>query len=258
MPGKQERKEKERNDAGNNSAEGTQHSREAESAVGTEATVLEHFRGRGRGGNRQPAFFGPFAEFTTPPPATFDIPPRVLPARMFNANVVPLRDRDSHFNMQFAPFLNRCQPNQNDNSHPHQHALAGSSNDSATSYPSSSQLPAFNYNRSDHRTFYWNSTRQEIPLERLSVLSLGSIGMVENNCIARPSCRTISFQLVELYHKAGKQDKRKKTASSSIYENNGKTDKSRWPGEMLKAPFEKMLRKWWPLPPIWREARDCN
>uniref|UniRef100_A0A915PH42 R3H domain-containing protein n=1 Tax=Setaria digitata TaxID=48799 RepID=A0A915PH42_9BILA len=69
---------------------------------GTQATTRFHVTqnsrrfsrsGRGRSTHpeyrNQPVFFGPLAEFSTPPPVIFDIPPRVLPFHMFNANVVP-------------------------------------------------------------------------------------------------------------------------------------------------------------------------
>ncbi|OZC11617.1 hypothetical protein X798_01480 [Onchocerca flexuosa] len=70
------------------------------------------------GHRNQPVFFGPFAEFSSPPPAVFDIPPRILPANMFNANVVPPSERDAQFEMQFAPFMNHSSPHYFDNNLP--------------------------------------------------------------------------------------------------------------------------------------------
>ncbi|VDN22135.1 unnamed protein product [Gongylonema pulchrum] len=65
-------------------------------------------RGRGRSRRAHPVYFGPFAEYWTPPPAVFDIPPRALPISMFNANMVPLDERDADFEAQFAPYANRA------------------------------------------------------------------------------------------------------------------------------------------------------
>uniref|UniRef100_A0A8R1Y3S1 R3H domain-containing protein n=1 Tax=Onchocerca volvulus TaxID=6282 RepID=A0A8R1Y3S1_ONCVO len=107
----------------------------------------QRFGGRWRGGRsfqyshrNQPVFFGPFAEFSSPPPAVFDIPPRILPANMFNANVVPFSERDAHFDMQFAPFMNHSSPHYFDNNIPcfYENARPLSLNDSGTVHPSSS------------------------------------------------------------------------------------------------------------------------
>ncbi|VDK60257.1 unnamed protein product [Anisakis simplex] len=47
---------------------------------------------------------GPHTEFYTPPRAVFDLPPQFLPPHMFNANVVPVSERDANFELQFGNY----------------------------------------------------------------------------------------------------------------------------------------------------------
>ncbi|VIO91833.1 Uncharacterized protein BM_BM2238 [Brugia malayi] len=165
------------------------------STNGTQITTAQNWRyfgGRWRGGRstyygyrNHPAFFGPFAEFSTPPPAVFDIPPRVLPANMFNANVVPPCERDAQFEMQFAPFMNHSPSYQFNSYLPrfHKDAPPLSLNASGAIHPSSSSSSAYNRHSIRGRKMHRCKTErkdikdlrhncQELPSEQLSRLSL--------------------------------------------------------------------------------------
>uniref|UniRef100_A0A158Q728 R3H domain-containing protein n=1 Tax=Elaeophora elaphi TaxID=1147741 RepID=A0A158Q728_9BILA len=150
-------------------------------------------RGKWRGGRsihcgqrNQPVYFGPFAQFSTPPPAVFDIPPRVLPVNMFNANVVPPSERDAQFDAQFAPFMNHF-PTYQFNSHSpcfHETAPPLSLNDSDIVHPSSSLSSAHSHHSvrggKTHRRKVGREDKksrrnyQKLPSEQLSQLSLES------------------------------------------------------------------------------------
>ncbi|CAG9531688.1 unnamed protein product [Cercopithifilaria johnstoni] len=166
------------------------------------------FGGRWRGGRsthsghrNQSVFFGPFAEFSTPPPAVFEIPPRVLPANMFNANVVPPSERDAQFDVQFAPFMNHFPTYQLD-SHPRRlHDTPPLSlNDSGSIHPSSSSSSSTRSHHSiksekthDHKVEREDVKKsllecQKLPSEQLSHLSLeGEMTNIEEDFGCPPS-----------------------------------------------------------------------
>ncbi|KHN73645.1 Transcriptional repressor NF-X1 -like protein [Toxocara canis] len=96
---------------------------EVSGPIPTSFTTSELRDGRRRRGGRgsrggfhyhsdhyQSPLVGPNTEFYTPPPAVFDIPPRFLPPNMFNANVVPLSERDAQFEAQFASYIRNAPP----------------------------------------------------------------------------------------------------------------------------------------------------
>ncbi|VDK83596.1 unnamed protein product [Litomosoides sigmodontis] len=134
------------------------------------------------GQRNQPVFFGPFAEFPTPPPAVFDIPPRILPANIFD------------FALLLLQFCMQCINNQEIII-----ALPSSLNDSGPTHPSSSSSSslAHSHHSISGKTHCHNVERedvkpqrnsQKLPSQQLSQLCLeAEITDIQESYVCPPS-----------------------------------------------------------------------